>query len=97
MAEKDFPDYIINTKKDRATGLRLPREVHRKINERAERNYRTFNSMAVALLTDALNEPEIKVLFLRTYRKLLDLEKEFKALASSLEKGGPKCPKEPRS
>lgn len=87
MSFKDLPDYPINTKEDRATGIRIPRELHRKINDRAETEFRTFNSMIIALLTDQIKKPVSEEMFLRLYRKILDLEKKLKELTDSLGKG----------
>lgn len=84
MAYKELPDRLIDTKNDRATGIRIPRELHQKINLRAEANYRTFNSMIIALLHDAMNKPETEVMFLRMYRKILELEKIINSLTEVL-------------
>lgn len=94
MAEKSLPDFTIDTSRDRATGIRIPLDLHSKINEKATNKYRTFNSMIVALLYDALEKPETEVLFLRVYRKLLEIEKTMatfnkivEALNESIKKG----------
>ncbi len=76
-AEKPLPDYLINTKADKAIGLRLPLELYTRVHERAEDNYRTFNSMVVALLYDSIDRPETEAMFLRLYRKLLEMEKKL--------------------
>ena len=86
-AEKPLPDYLINTKADKSMGLRLPLELYSRIHERAERNYRTLNSMIVALLYDAMDRPETEAMFLRVYRKLLELEKKVEQRTDHLPNG----------
>lgn len=86
MAEKNLPDYVIDTSRDRPTGIRIPLELHTLINEMAENKYRTFNSMIVALLHDAVKRPESEVMFLRVYRKLLEMEKTLTTFNESITK-----------
>lgn len=76
--QADLKNYTIDSKRDRATGIRLPQSLHDQINELAEKQYRTFNSMVVYLLYKGLKKPTTERMFLRIYRKILDVERKIK-------------------
>lgn len=73
-------NYTIDTKKDVATGIRLPRQLRDKILEDAEKEYRTFNSMLVFYAWKGSRKMSAEKMFLRLYRKILDLENVVKKL-----------------
>ena len=72
--------YTIDTKKDVATGVRLPRFLKDRIDQAAEKEYRTFNSMLVYYAWKGSRKMSAEKMFLRLYRKLMELEKIVKKM-----------------
>ena len=70
-------NYVIDTKKDVATGIRLPRSLKDKIDQAAEKEFRTFNSMLVFFAWKGSRKMSAEKMFLRLYRKMLDMERRL--------------------
>ena len=61
-------------KGDVATGVRLPKNVHKRVWEIAQKDYRTFNSALIMVLLAGLEKPRIEQMFDIIIQKLGTLE-----------------------